>query len=98
VEPFSRERNGDRLFLISETLSVLPLVSTLLLVAVTTLVTKDGVDEKTEEHRSDVPVSEIHALLRGSDRQLLKRGRGGFGVLPGDQVQMPSFIKARTSE
>lgn len=55
-------------------------------------------DEKTEEHRSDVPppVSGIHALLRGSDRQLLKRGRGGFGVLPGDQVQMPPFVKAQT--
>lgn len=62
---------------------MLPLVSTLLLTAVQTLVvTKDGVDEKTEEHRSDVPVSGIHALPRGSDRQLLKRGRDGFGVLP----------------
>jgi len=61
----------------------------------TLVVTKDGVDEKTEEHRSDVPppVSGIHAVLRGSDRQLLKRGRGGFGVLPGDQVQMPPFVK-----
>jgi len=52
---------------------------------VTTLVvvTKDDVDEKTEGHRSDaLPTSGIHALLRGSDRQLLKRGRGGFGVLP----------------
>lgn len=80
---------------------MLPLVSTLLLVAVTTLVvTKDGVDEKTEAHRSDVPppVSGIHALLRGSDRQLLKRGRGGFGVLPGNQVQTPPFVKAQTRE
>lgn len=87
------------MFLISATFSELPLVSTLLLVAVTTLVvTKDGVDEKTEEHRSDVPppVSGIHALLRGSDRQLLKRGRGGFGVLPGDQVQMQPFVKVQT--
>jgi len=61
---------GDKLLLTSETLSVLPLVSTLLLVVVQTLVvTKDGVDEKTEEHRSDVPlpVSGIHPLLRGSD-------------------------------
>lgn len=90
MEPFSRgapARKGGKLFLTSATLSVLPLDnSTPLLVAVATVVvTKDGVDENTEGHRSPVTVlvSGIHALLlRGSDRQLLKRGRGGFGVLP----------------
>lgn len=49
----------------------------------TLLVTKDGVEENTGGQRSEgTLVSGIHVLLRGSERQLLKRGRGGFGVLP----------------
>lgn len=61
-----------------------PLLIDVLLVVVTTLlVTRDGVDEKTDAQRSaETLVSEIHVLLRGSERQLLNRGRGGFGVLP----------------
>lgn len=65
--------------------STLPLLilDVLLVVVTTLLVTRDGVEEKTDGQRSaDTLVSEIHVLLRGSERQLLNRGRGGFGVLP----------------
>lgn len=64
--------------------SELPLVIVALLDVVTAvLVAIDAVEEKTDGQRSaETVVSGIHVLLRGSERQLLKRGRGGFGVLP----------------
>lgn len=67
--------------------SALPLlIDVTLEVVVTLLVTKDGDDENTEGQRSvDTLVSGIQALLRGSERQLLKRGLGGFGVLPASE-------------
>lgn len=75
--------NGDTL------LSTFPLLRrgfVQVVIVETLLVTKDGVDEKTEdEHSSDEPEfeSEIHTALlpRGSDLQLLNLGLGGFGVL-----------------
>lgn len=86
--PFSRGvlvLRGDRLLVRwSLLVSAFPLLIVVLLVVVTTLlVTKDGVEENTGGQRSEgTLVSGIHVLLRGSERQLLKRGRGGFGVLP----------------
>lgn len=86
--PFSRGvlvLRGDRLLVRwSLLVSAFPLLIVELLVVVTTLlVTKDGVEENTGGQRSEETlVSGIHVLLRGSERQLLKRGRGGFGVLP----------------
>lgn len=102
AEPFSRGNPGRRVDrlpldrLTPDALSALPLVNTLLLATVTALVvvTSDDVDEKTDEQRSDAPASGIHALLRDSDRQLLKRGRGGFGVLPEDEIY--EFQRATT--
>lgn len=74
---------GDRLLV-----SVLPLLIAAVFDVVTTLlVTREGVEEKTEGQRSEgTLVSGIQALLRGSERQLLKRGLGGFGVLPGSRL------------
>lgn len=90
--PFSRGvlvLRGDRLLVRwSLLVSTFPLLIVALLVVVTTLlVTKDGVEENTGGQRSEgTLVSGIHVLLRGSERQLLKRGRGGFGVLPVNRV------------
>lgn len=89
--PFSRGvlvLRGDTLAVTRWSLlfsTTLPLLIDVLLVVVTTLlVTRDGVEEKTDAQRSagTFVSDEIHVLLRGSERQLLNRGRGGFGVLP----------------
>lgn len=65
----------------------MPLLKLALLVAVEALlVTKVGAEENTEGQRSEETLlSGTQVLLRGSERQLLNRGRGGFGVLPESQ-------------